>query len=114
MSSSNTSCISNCIAKHNNGTNTGRGIFLLDCFDCVVEDNLVVGNVGGSTGIGIEVSNTGGAGVLSTGVFGNKSQAHVSNFITVPGTILRVLYTRSTGLAIPSAVPTDFDNIDIS
>ena len=106
----------NSIAKHNEGTNgglgAGRGIFLLDCFDCIVENNLAASNTGDSTGIGIEVSNTGGAGALSTTIFSNQSQDHVSNYIVSPGSFLQVLFTRST--AMFSATPVNFDNVDIS
>ena len=105
-----TSCVLNCIAKRNTGTSDiGRGILLLDCFDCLVDKNDAIGNVGSTIGIGIEVSNTSGGGILTTAVVNNKSQAHDADYITVPGDIPRVGIIFSTGLF--TAPPTPFDNL---
>ncbi|MEX0940015.1 MAG: right-handed parallel beta-helix repeat-containing protein, partial [Candidatus Babeliales bacterium] len=109
--STTTGCMLNCIAKRNEGGDTGRGIYLTDCFNCIVEKNIVSGNIGATASIGLEVISPTGA-PLTNLLFANQSQDHVSNYIIIPGTILRVLYTKST--AALSAIPTVLDNIDIS
>lgn len=108
-----TSCILACIAKRNTGSaDTGRGIYLLDCPSCSVENNLVAANTGAIFNAGIEVSNTGGAGTLQTSVFENQSSDHGAfNYIINPGDILRIIVTRAT--ASVSATPTPLDNFDI-
>lgn len=106
-----TSCLSNNTAKNNSGTTTARGIHLLDCPSCLVEKNFVADNKGATTSIGIEVSNSGGTGSLTTSIFNNQAQDHTSNFVSSPGSILSVVYNRSTALLSRATMP--LDNIDI-
>jgi len=109
-----TSCILNCVAKHNNatgqeGSEVGRGFFLNECNGCHVQDNLAVANSGFSSGIGFEVTQT---SALTTAVLGNKSQQHQDNFIP-QADLSVVVFTIAGPPPFYSATPAVFDNLSI-